>query len=183
MMLDLARSHAAAWRLGRSHFDYTGDPPRPRGMLIGEAPGPNTNVKLPLFPEPNSSAAGRLLRYASIEPSEWMGKLMRMNLCYEQWSDRRALGGVVQALTYLLDEANWTENAPLRVLLLGRRVADAWNCGVAQFGFERRQHGDVVLQLAWIPHPSGRCILYNSRVNQLRARRAVLWATGERLRP
>ena len=94
--MDLARSHVVAWRLGRSHFDYAGDaPPQPRGLLIGEAPGPNTNAKLPLYPLPNNSAAGRLLKYADIEPVEYIGRLLRMNLCTEEWSDRRAVAGVI----------------------------------------------------------------------------------------
>ena len=148
-------------------------------MLIGEAPGSNTNPKLPLFPEPSGSAAARLLRYADIEASEWMGKLVRVNMCDEHWSDRRATAGRVRATTWLLDEANWYDGKPLRVLLLGNKVARAWACygpfGQTEFLFEPRS-----IHIAWIPHPSGRNLIYNERRNQLRARRAVLWATGER---
>jgi hypothetical protein len=182
-VVDLARSYAAAWRLGKSHFDYAGDPPAPRGLLIGEAPGPNTNPKLPLFPEPNSSAAGRLLRYADVEHADYMGKLVRMNLCDGEWSERRAVAGRVRAVSYLLDSANFYDGVPLRVLLLGKRVAAAWACH-GPFGCVTQVYpGDVELRVAWIPHPSGRCHLYNDRKNQLRARRAVQWAVGERSRP
>jgi hypothetical protein len=190
-MMDLVRSHTAAWRLGRSHFDYTGDPPQPRGLLIGEAPGPHTNARLPLFPEPTNSAAARLLKYADIEPVEWMGKLMRMNMCDGPWSERRATAGRARALTYLLDEANYCNGKPLRVLLLGARVACAWACH-GPFGHvihkyaERRYQRPLRLpnlHIAWIPHPSGRNLIYNDRKNQLRARNAVLWAIGERAKP
>lgn len=184
-MLDLARSHVAAWRLGRSHFDYTGDPPQPRGLLIGEAPGPNTNAKLPLFPEPNGSAAGRLLKYAGVEPVDWMGKLVRMNLCDDAWSERRATAGRSRALAYLFDQANYYDGKPLRVLLLGARVAQAWACN-GPFGFVEMEYAGWrtgTLPVAWVPHPSGRNLLYNSRSNQLRARRAVLWAMGDRAAP
>lgn len=194
-MLDLSRSHATAWRLGKSHFDYAGDAPKPRGLLIGEAPGPNTNAKLPLYPMPNGSAAGRLLKYAGVEPMDYIGRLVRMNLCEEQWSDRRAVAGRVQATSYLLDPPNFFNGKPLRVLLLGARVARAWSCHgpfghttMAFFGHTTMVLNDsspvkTEIEVAWIPHPSGRCHLYNERKNQLRARRAVLWALGERDRP
>ena len=152
-------------------------------MLIGEAPGPNTNAKLPLFPEPSNSAAGRLLRYANIEPDVYMGRLVRMNMCDGAWSERRAISGVIRALSYLLDPINFCGDAPLRVLLLGRRVADAWNCGTSLFGYECRDHAELKLQIAWIPHPSGRNLAYRERKNQLRARHALLWSIGERWMP
>lgn len=182
-MLDLSFSHAAAWRLGRTHFTYAGDAPRPRGLLIGEAPGPNTNAKLPLFPLPSNSAGGRLLKYAEIDPADFLGRLVRMNLCDDEWSERRAVAGRVRAQTWLLDKTNWYEGKPLRVLLLGVRVARAWACH-GPFGytvFDFYSHAEV--GIAWIPHPSGRCHLYNDRKNQLRARRAVQWAVGERETP
>lgn len=182
-MTDLAHQHAAAWRLGRSHFNYKGDLPSPRGLLIGEAPGPNTNVKLPLFPEPRTSAAGRLLAYAGIEASEWMGKLIRMNLCDGPWSERRACAGRARAIEYLLDSANFVDGKPLRVLLLGDRVRRAFSC-YGPFGYVVHQYpADVNVHVAWIPHPSGRNRIYNERKNQLRARSAVLWAIGERAKP
>jgi len=182
-MTDLTYQHVVAWRLGRGHFNYTGEPPRPRGLLIGEAPGPNTNAKLPLFPEPTNSAAARLLKYAGIEPVEWMGKLVRMNMCDGPWSDRRACAGRTRAVEYLLDEANYYDNKPLRVLLLGDRVRRAWACH-GPFGFVINQYSEKPnVNMAWIPHPSGRNQLYNNPKNQLRARDAVLWAIGERAKP
>jgi len=180
----LEHGHVVAWRLGRRRFGYSGDPPPPRGLLVGEAPGPNTNALLPLFPEPGNSAAGRLLRYADVDPADWIGKLVRMNMCDGTWSARRAVAGRARALAFLFDESNWHGGQPLRVLLLGARVARAWSC-FGTFGYDDRFHhkNGVVLRVAWIPHPSGRNLLYNSRRNQLRARRAVLWALGERDAP
>ncbi len=182
----LEDSHAAAWYLGRSRFGYAGTPPSPRGMLIGEAPGPSSDARLPLFPSPNSAGA-RLMKYADVAPADWMGKLVRMNLCDGSWSARRAVAGRARALAFLLDETNFRDGAPLRVLLLGARVARAWACYGA-FGYEQMIHyvgmpKSVTIQVAWIPHPSGRNLVYNDRRNQLRARRAVLWAIGERSSP
>lgn len=192
MTLDVAMAHENAWYAGQEHFGYDGLLPKPHGMLIGEAPGPHTDAQMPLFPKPSNSSAARLIKYADIDPAAYMGKLVRMNLCDDFWSERRAVAGVIRALSYLLDPVNFRDGTPLRVLLLGRRVADAWNCVDRPFGYEPRPfRGDskaeyinaTVLQLAWIPHPSGRCLLYNDRRNQLRAGRALRWAAGERRTP
>ena len=179
--------HVAAWRLGQKHFDYGTQlqdrhPPLPRGLLIGESPSPNTNAELPLFPLPNNSAASRLVKYADIKPVEYLGRLVRMNLCDEEWSDRRAIVGYAKALSYLLDVKNFYDGKPLRVLLLGERVARAWGCD-GPFGYAERQSNPPGLCIAWIPHPSGRCHLYFERKNQLRARRSMQWAIGERAAP
>jgi len=185
----LTQSHLAAWNFGMRRFGITDDLPRPRGLLIGEAPGPHTDPLLPLFPEPSNSAGARLLRYAAVPAAWWLGRLVRMNLCDGTWSTRRAVAGRARALAYILDEENYYDGRPLRVLLLGARVARAWCCFGA-FGHVEviHHHGGgsvraarvTAFQTAWIPHPSGRNRLYNSRRNQLRARRAVLWALGER---
>jgi hypothetical protein len=184
----LDHSHATAWK----HYGLFGKPPRPRGLLIGEAPGPNTNALLPLFPHPSNSTGARLLKYANVDPADWLGKLVRMNLCDGTWSTRRAVAGRARALAYLFDESNYYDGAPLRVLLLGERVARAWSC-FGRFGYVACTYHfatkvapskpTVDLHVAWIPHPSGKNLLYNSRRNQLRARRAVLWALGEREAP
>lgn len=175
----LRRGHADAWK----HYGLWGKPPAPRGLLVGEAPGPNTDALLPLFPHPPNSAGGRLLKYAGVDVQDWLGKLVRMNLCDQAWSARRAVAGRARALAFLFDKRNYHDGEPLRVLLLGARVANAWSCR-RPFGYTD-EYGwrDRPLRVAWIPHPSGRNLLYNSRRNQLRARRAVLWALGERDTP
>lgn len=177
---DVAHDHVIAWRRGCEVFDLSGPAPNPRGLLVGEAPGPNTDARLPLFPEPRNSAGGRLLKYADIDPVDWLGKLVRVNLCDEQWSARRAMRGRARIMMYLFDPRNWVDGEPLRVLLLGQRVAREWSC-FGSFGHvEMRFYDGPTLHVAWIPHPSGKNLLYNSRRNQLRARRAVLWAIGDR---
>lgn len=180
----LKQSHIVAWAFGRERFGYGSAPrPEPRGLLVGEAPGPNTDARFPLFPEPNNSAGGRLLKYAGIAPADWLGKLVRMNLCDGAWSARRAVAGRARALAFLFDEKNNYDGEPLRVLLLGTRVARAWSCYGAFGTHEEAYYRGPTIRVAWIPHPSGKNLLYNSRRNQLRARRAVLWAIGERDRP
>jgi hypothetical protein len=179
----ITQSHLAAWNTGMRVLGITDDVPRPRGLLVGEAPGPNTDPLLPLFPDPASSAGGRLLKFSGADPAAWLGKLVRMNMCEGSWSTRRAVIGRARALAFLLDERNWWRGRPLRVLLLGTRVSESWGCRGA-FGYtDLYGWRDRPLRVAWIPHPSGRNLIYNERRNQLRARRAVLWAMGDRVRP
>jgi len=178
----LTQSRLAAWNLGMRRFGVMDDLPRARGLLVGEAPGSNTDVTIPLFPEPGNSA-DRLLRYSGVSHADWLGKLVKINLCEGSWSVRRAVVGRARALAYLLDRENYYGGQPLRVLLLGVRAARAWSC-YGPFGYEEMVFDrGTTLRAAWIPHPSGRNRLYNERANQLRARRAVLWAIGERATP
>lgn len=188
-MTDLAQEHAAAWR----YYHLIGMPPKPRGLLVWEASGLNAESHPSLFLEPSSSAS-RLLKYSGVDSTNWLGKLVQMNLCDGAWSARRALAGRARALAFLFDEVNFYDGVPLRVLLIGTRAASAWGCR-GSFGYEEHQYGlnpiatsrvvpsDKTLHVAWIPHPSGRDSFYKSRRNQLRARRAVLWAIGERDTP
>lgn len=182
-MTGIALDHAAAWRVGCAHFGFGGTCPRPRGMLVGEAPGPNTDPGLPLFPSTGSAA--RLMGYAGVAVEDWLGKLVRVNLCDGPWSARRAVSGLARVLEHLLDVSNFHDGEPLRVLLLGARVARVWGCR-GSFGHRVelfRGDADHHVSVAWIPHPSGRNLAYNGRRNQLRARRAVLWALGDREEP
>ena len=189
-MKEINKRHLTAWNVGKKIFGYDGDLPKARGLLIGEAPGPNTKAKMPLFPNPVGSAAGRLLSYSGISPKEWMGKLVRTNQCGDdQWSSRAACAGRVALTSYILDPKNFHEGKPLRVLLLGARVARAWAChgpfGSVTWVFpdDGRLENSERVEVAWIPHPSGRNLLYNDRKNQLKAGRAVQWAIGERDKP
>lgn len=183
----IEKSHRVAWQYGKGKFSLSGDPPRPRGMLVGECPGPNTDARLPLFPDPPGSSAARLMRYARVTPAAWLGKLVRVNMCDGRWSKRRAVAGRARILEYLFDPANIVDGDPLRVLLLGVKVARAWGCH-GQFGYNANMYSTVDgspanLRVAWIPHPSGRNLAYNDQDNQLCAAHAVLWAMGERGMP
>jgi hypothetical protein len=179
--------HVEAWKRGMELRMF--EPgiglnlPAVRGLLIGEAPGPNTDGTIPLFPHQPGCAASRLMGYAGLKPSDWLGRLRRVNLCEESWSQGEANAGVIKAIEWLTADPNLLDGQPLRVLLLGRRVADAWQVGAQPFGFTKRTVNRTRIRIAWIPHPSGRCLAYNDRKNQLRARRAVLWAAGMRTTP
>lgn len=139
----------------------------PIAAIIGEAPGPNTSPKLPLFPLPRSSAGGRLLGYSRMPTLQYFGAFLRRNVLPElrPWSvpEARELAG------FIVDELN--ANAIKRVVLLGGKVG-------AAFGLpDIWSHGFVSnLELAVIPHPSGRCRIYNDVAAQRRAGATLRWA-------
>lgn len=183
MSLWLLNHHRlSTWRLGRTFFrDSCVFPhvlPDARGLVVGECPGPNTDPRMPLFPHPVKSAAGRMLEYSGITVADYLGLLERVNACSERWSDDEADARTQMTVKWLLDAANRVDGRPLRVLLLGRKVQHAW--GVVnreEFGYTRWCDGDD-MQITWAPHPSGTCRKYNDKTNREKLGRCVRWCAG-----
>lgn len=142
------------------------------GALVGEAPGPNTDARLPLFPVPTTSAGGRLRSYSRLELDEYLGRLTRRNLfdaIPRSWSAPEARRRADLLLEWLVGEG------ALRVVLLGARVG-------AAFGVRGPWRSTKIaeLELLAIPHPSGRCRIYNEGIARRRAGAAIRWAAGYR---
>jgi hypothetical protein len=145
---------------------------RPFGVLVGEAPGPRTSSRLPLFPYPVNSAGGRLLRYSGMEVRDYLARLHRMNLFSElgRWS---APAARERALTCA---SRIGALGIKRAVLLGAKVAAAF---ASDFGlWDRATWGP--LEVVVIPHPSGQNLIYNDSHEQRRAGVAVRWAAGLR---
>lgn len=142
----------------------------PIAAIIGEAPGPNTSPKLPLFPLPRSSAGGRLIAYSRIAPARYLGAFLRRNLFRElprAWDRGDAR---INAETLL---AELRQRGIMRVVLLGTKVGAAFDLP------ELWSHGATSLptiELVTIPHPSGRCRVYNDVAAQRRAGATMRWA-------
>jgi len=173
--------HAVAYRYGAKIFGY--DPteqPTPRGMLIGEAPGPQGDSRLPLFCDPPGCAGDRLRRYAGLSPQDYLGRLRRVNMCRElPWSSDRARVQRKLIVDWLKCRDNFLNDIPLRVVLLGNKVARMWDLESADFRCGWIEGVDVVA----IPHPSGLNRVYNDPENELRAGRVVQWAAGQQEEP
>lgn len=138
----------------------------PVGALIGEAPGPRSSPKLPLFGYPPTSAGGRLMAFSGLTPAVYLGRLARRNLFEtlpERWSAPAARDRVAEVLDWI------TRNGFKRVVLVGSRV-------VAAFDHVYPVIHDV--QFRAIPHPSGLCRVYNDLERRKSTGATVRWAAG-----
>lgn len=160
--------HAVIWRLG----GLVGDPPSPRGLVVGECPGPNTDPRTPMFPDvshPNSSA-NRLMRLGRFTLQEYLGRLTCVNQCLHTWNEDEAVVRHRLMIKWLMSHGRC-----MRVLLLGAKVQSVWGVGNRRFGYER--FADT-LQITWAPHPSGMCRAYNEVKNREQLARRVRWVAG-----
>lgn len=142
--------------------------------IIGEAPGRNTSPKLPLFPFPASSAGGRLMAYSGMKPTNYLATFHRRNVqtVLAPWSAPHAR----ELATYI--ERDMVDAKIHRVLLLGTRVGAAFEVG----GLWSTLTTTSGITYFVIPHPSGRCRVYNDEPARARARAALRWAAGLRQR-
>lgn len=95
-------------------------------LIIGQAPGPNTDPRHPLPPLPTSCAGGRLAELAGLTPKEYLRTFDRTNLlqffpgrnmCSDKFPKPAAEIGA-GAMKPLLGGRT--------VILLGRKVAEAF---------------------------------------------------------
>lgn len=132
-------------------------------LIIGQAPGPNTNPNTPLHPKHYS---GRVLCEAmGLQPYDYLRLFERTNLLGHYPGKKQ--GGEDR---FPIAEARVAARAlrPLfagrQVILLGRNVADAFH-GYGGVPF-LHWHKHVAV----IPHPSGRNRWWNDPTNQERVR-------------
>lgn len=158
-----------------------------RPILIGQAPGPNTDPDYPLFPLPPRSAGGRLQALTGLTVSGYLRTFDRTNLLYEFPGARgtkhsRTVDHVVDAFPVRQARIAAMALRPLlagrRVILLGRGVATAFrldprlepfqwvtlHCGTGP-AWPRSN-----CQVAMVPHTSGRSRFYNDPGNVARVR-------------
>lgn len=141
-------------------------------LLIGQAPGPNTNPDLPLFPLPRTSTGGRLAAFMGLSRTQYLRSFDRVNLL------QFFPGKCKRDDKFPLKDAKIAAAAmkPLirgrQVILVGRNVSQAFLWGELPF------HTWITLMdgtdLSVIPHPSGRNHWYNSEGNREEAR--TFWA-------
>lgn len=137
-------------------------------LLIGQAPGPNTDPARPLYPFPASSAGGRLCKFMGISVDEYLEIFDRVNLLQEfpgkegkedKFPPRLAKVAAAAILPLLEGRA---------VVFLGRNVANSF--GYSALGFHSWDyHPGLRMQLACVPHSSGRSHWYNSPENVQRS--------------
>lgn len=170
----MRRHREVTWRMGRTLLGAEGLLPlRPVGLVIGECPGANTDSRMPMFPHPPSSAAGRLMQFGGLTPTEYLSRLERVNQCELVWNSHEATSRRRLILEWL-DEQTAT-GPEIRVLLLGRRVQSVWGVkSESGFGVQMA-HGRRV---AFVMHPSGLSRVYNDELNRQIAGSYLRWCAG-----
>ena len=144
-----------------------------RFLLIGQAPGPNTNPDAPLWPEPASSTGGRLAGFAGMGARAYLRTFDRINLLNEfpgrtqkrddTWPVRDARIAASAIRPLLLGRS---------VILVGRNVSDAFSLGEIPFHTWTRLTAGrrFLFDVAVIPHPSGRNHWYRKPENMEQVR-------------
>lgn len=142
-------------------------------LLIGQAPGPNTDPTLPLYPIPESSAGGRLKQFMGLSRGEYMTQFDRVNLLpgfpgKHKRDDKFPMTQAKFAAAVMRPHL-----AGRRVILVGRNVANAFRLEEeflvwTTMKCRRREPLKRCMGLcdvAIVPHPSGRSRWYSDPVN------------------
>lgn len=145
-----------------------------RPLLIGQAPGPNTDPELPLFPLPMTSSGARLAKMTGLSFYRYMALFDRVNLLNyfpgkSKKEDKFPMSPAMiaaSAMTPLL--------VGRTVVLVGRNVADAFKLETDfhEWAILRCKRSepitkcDGMARVVIIPHPSGRNHWYNKEGNQ-----------------
>lgn len=142
-----------------------------RFLLVGQAPGPNTDPDCPLEPLPRSGTGGRLAELAGLTPAQYSRLFERTNLLFtfpgrwkrdDKWPAREARIAA-SAMKPLLFRRS--------VILVGRNVADAFGYASDQLDFHEWYEDDRWgFQVAAVPHASGRNHWYRKPGNEAAAR-------------
>lgn len=140
----------------------------PKTLLIGEANPYGADPKFALYPYPEQSAGGRLCRQIlGLQAVAYLRRFDRVNLCGAVWSLKHARSSALAIL----------ENAARPTVLLGAKVCRAFNIPYAPFDKVTSSSSTGPRELVILPHPSGRCLLWNAAGAFERAR-AVLREAG-----
>lgn len=144
----------------------------PVAAIVGEAPGPNTSPKLPLFPVPTTSAGGRLLQYSRLSPAQYLGRFVRFNVFsrLQPWSVPAARERAAE----IIDRIHASRIR--KVVLLGGKVAAAFGVPTDAYAVTFTVGAALIV----VPHPSGLNRMYNDDRYQRRTGAAMRWAAGYR---
>jgi len=135
-------------------------------LLIGQAPGPNTDPDMPLAPFPRSSAGGRLAEFAELTPMEYLQLFDRTNLLQafpgrtkrdDKWPAGHA-SIAAAAMKPLLGGRT--------LILVGRNVAEAFGYPAQHLDFHEWFFDPKwQYKVSVVPHTSGRSHWYRRPEN------------------
>jgi len=127
-------------------------------LLVGEDNPLRSDPVFALYPLPAGRSGDRLRKILGLTCGEYVRKFSRVNLCGGAWAWKEARAEASKIMTDRV-----LSGAP--VILLGAKVAAAFGLPSTPF----KKYGSVLV----LPHPSGRCRVWNKRGSAARARRAV----------
>lgn len=130
----------------------------PRPMLIGEDNPYGSDPQFALYCEPPHSAGGRLCRYVlGLRRSTYLDAFERANLCSTTWRAKEARDRAFEIMNQH-EPGRW-------YILCGAKVARAFDLRPATAEepiiIATRYPEPALGGYAVIPHPSGRCRLWN----------------------
>lgn len=134
-------------------------------ILVGECNPYSRNPRHALYPHPPNSAGGRLcFKVMGLTLKQYIRSFERVNLCANEWSKQEAEVAAA-ALMRKVDKG-------ASLILLGYKVCAAFDLPYQPFSVQwwpgGRGRAIVVL-----PHPSGRCRVWNDSSSYERARAAL----------
>ena len=143
-----------------------------RVLFVGELNPYGARPDYALYCAPRGCAGWRLCKLVLRMDQDAYLACWRVNLCDGKWSKPRARERA--------DHLQHDPSAPWDVIvMLGRRVADAFNYGGEPYSSARRPRGDgfreprMIVRLVSLPHPSGLCRAWHEPGAFDRARAAV----------
>lgn len=142
----------------------------PVGLLVGEQPRPGGNHKLPLWPWPPTCAGARLHQMSEMSLEEYFIRLARTNVSLHHVARWNPNGARLRANRILVSVPDGC-----RILTCGVKARNAF--GLAEWFYAVPHDVDGKrIEVAAIPHPSGRCREYNHPEAVKEAGRWVRWA-------
>lgn len=131
-----------------------------------------------LYPAPDRSAGHRLCtEILGLKRHDYLDRFDRVNLCGSVWSHPRAVERASQLMRerdFLDKPATYFDKPDPRavIILLGAKVCRAFRVPFEPFA-EDATIGDPCLRVLVLPHPSGRCTLWNAAGSFERARKLL----------
>lgn len=139
-------------------------------LLIGQAPGPNTNPKMPLWPLPKTSAGGRLAQFMGLDPEEYVDRFERVNLLYHFPGQTKRDDKWPVAKARIAAEAMLPLLTGRTILFIGRNVSNAFGWPANEVDFlQWTEHSEYGFRFAIVPHPSGRSRWYSFPDNKVQS--------------
>lgn len=148
-------------------------------LLVGQAPGPNTDPDLPLFPYPKTSAAGRLKRIMDISMGDYLRTFDRVNVFRDFQGGKPSRDHFPLTTAKLIARSMMPMLQGRTVILVGRKVSEAFGLNDMEYHqFNELQvmrrspisdHKGKAL-FAVVPHTSGRNPWYNKEENMVQAK-------------